>query len=215
MSPSALVLDSPLLGVACAASTHGMTDAMHPIECLWPYGVLFLPTPPALTTAVFFLASILHFGDDIGILWSSVLHVSLFSAANRHRRIASTLGCLYYTAIHVPLHLRRHWNDTPLARGALIASCGLFPLVSGVRRCRMSTGVQRLVIGHVGVDIITSRSTARRRVPSHPESSTEFVAGMQQPWSSMLHMACHMCQKCHASGARFLIRRDKHPFRQT
>ena len=164
MSPPPLVLRSPLLGVACAASTHGITDAMHPIESLWPYGVLLIPTPPALTSTVFILASVLHFGGDVGLFPSSVLHAGILSLANRHRRAASTLGCLYYTALHVPLHLRRHWDVTPLAPVALAASCTLFPLVSHVRHVRISATAQRLVIGHVGVDLASRGSHRSWRI---------------------------------------------------
>lgn len=144
-------LESPLLGLACAASTHGITDAAHSPCDLWPYAVLLLPTP----RVAFLAASVVHFGYDIGLLPSALMHAGLFALAAQDRVLASTLGCLYYTAVHVPLHLRRHWEATRLAPLALLGSGLLFPWTRGVRHVRISRAAQRLVVGHVGVDLLT------------------------------------------------------------
>lgn len=152
------ILESPLLGVAAAASTHGLTDAMYPPECLWPYGVLLAPLPPLWTTFAFLLASTVHFGYDIGLQKSAMMHAGLLAIARVRGRAASTLGCAYYLGVHVPLHLKRHWTVTPLAKSALAAAIGLFPATHRLRRCRVPLVAQRLVIGHVAVDVLSRRN---------------------------------------------------------
>lgn len=149
-----LDLESPLIGLACAASTHGITDAAYSPQTLWPYAVLMLPIPRVINAYAFCVASVVHFGYDIGLVPSALLHAGLFALASKDRGLASSVGCLYYTAIHVPIHLRRHWDETPLARAALAGSALLLPWTHRIRHVSIPRAAQRLVIGHVGVDFL-------------------------------------------------------------
>ena len=153
------------MGLACAASTHGLTDAMHPMGALWPYLLVLVPLPPGLTQVLFFAASTLHFGDDVGLGASLALHATLVSLSLRRRHLATALGCAYYIGVHVPLHLWRHWDRTPLARVALAGAGALWPWTRRVRRCEVPPVLQRLVVSHVGVDRV-SRCRSRRAARS-------------------------------------------------
>ena len=146
-----LDLCSPLLGLACATSTHGLTDACYPPRALWPYAAAAC-LPPWAVTPAFAVASVAHFARDVGAYGSVVLHATLVVLARDHRVLASTLGCLYYVAVHVPNHLQRQWRRTPLARAALVGAMALLPWTHGVRAVTVPHWAQRVVVGHAVVE---------------------------------------------------------------
>lgn len=149
-----LQLTGPWLTVAAAASAHGLSDARLPWTHLAPYALVLAPSCVPGMLPLFAAASVCHFARDLGSLPRSLaLHAALVAAVPlAGLSVASSLACLYYTAVHVPCHLKRTWSSTPrwLRAGmgcAAVALAAMCPSTIALTRRR-----QALVVAHVLVD---------------------------------------------------------------
>ena len=92
------------------AAAHGMTDVAVVTSapaCLLPYVTIMLPLPGWLTTAAFSCASILHFGEDIGVRCSATMHALLTVAAFVNRDASFLAMSVYFCFVHTPMHYMR------------------------------------------------------------------------------------------------------------
>ena len=138
-----------------AVAAHGATD----VDSDWciPSYVLFCatPLPPPFVTAVFNLASVVHFAADVGVVGSFALHalVALVGVVwgSQH---ASRLMMAYLAFAHVPLHYAR---CLATGRHSAIVAAALFTAVvaigtRGMDTICLSQATQRVVVAHVFVE---------------------------------------------------------------
>ena len=99
-----------------AVALHGLVDVDAP-ETLLVYPVV-LALPDRLSVTSFAAASVLHFAEDTGILWSALLHLAL---AVLPPRVAMVVLDAYFLCVHLPLlFLRLQWR--PFALSLLFAA---------------------------------------------------------------------------------------------
>jgi hypothetical protein len=104
-----LLLEARRLPVGLVAITvaHGATDIVYRAPLL-AYVWALLPLPEwcdLAVTAAFFAASLWHFGEDVGLRWSLVLH-ALFVGLELAGKgdIGTEVLLTYMTACHIPRH---------------------------------------------------------------------------------------------------------------
>lgn len=142
----------PFSGMLVTASCHAFTDVYYPVRKLCPYGLLFLykTLPPDAITVMFAMASVHHFGLDVGWKNSVLLHTVLALLAFYRFRIASTAMAMYYLFVHVPKHVVSTWNASRHAAAICIATvsvCGAF--LPEPRTFSLNEWMQTLVVAHV------------------------------------------------------------------
>ena len=90
--------------ILCVAANHGMIDIVtHPTRTLL-YTMALAPIPDIAWVIAFVPASIAHFGRDIGIKGSLLLHMLLGTCAFvfKNTIIAETILLAYIAVIHIP-----------------------------------------------------------------------------------------------------------------
>lgn len=144
-----LRFSSPIAGVALAASTHGISDALTPMK-LWTYAIVPLPLPFHASSVLFCASSIFHFGEDIGFIPSVLLHGSLLVCSKINFEAACTLMCIYYSCVHVPLHLIKIFKSSILCFFIIaISTLALLPFTYSTTDFRIGEWMQRLVVAHI------------------------------------------------------------------
>lgn len=84
-------------------AVHGVVDAASH-RALWYAPLLLPPAPCRLDAFLFALASLAHFGADVGLPASAALHALLGALHLAGRTGASTAVLLaYFAAVHLPL----------------------------------------------------------------------------------------------------------------
>lgn len=149
MSP--LSLQGPLVKYAIAASSHGLADFDKP-RSLISYSILALSIPRSLTTIMFGIASIIHFGVDMGLRQSIAGHAVLAACASTSPSVAATLFSTYYLSVHIPLTFHKLSKTNPRLATALTGITCLSMCVAAHVTCNVVTidhFAQRLVIAHV------------------------------------------------------------------
>lgn len=121
---------TPLAGPLLVASMHGAVDVARPRH-LYPYALLACPPLAAdgdLATALFFAASVRHFGHDLGFPCSAALHAACglgFVVGQADAAFAAM--SVYFCCVHTPLaywSMARREEWAALAAGAaLSAAC--------------------------------------------------------------------------------------------
>lgn len=90
---------------ACIVGAHRITDIWtHPYSV--PLYLFAVPRWP-YTSGVLTLLSTFHFADDIGIKYSTLLHIAVVNAAAIHIHAAVGIIMSYMCAIHLPCHVTR------------------------------------------------------------------------------------------------------------
>ena len=146
----ALQFRSPILGVALAASAHAISDVQAPTN-LWPYLIVPVPLPLRISTIMFSICSVIHFGYDIGLNNSMRLHTLCLIVSKINYECGCTLMCLYYTLVHVPLQLIQvHRTSTLLFNMIVLSFAVLLPITSRLKsHMYINDWMQRLVSAHV------------------------------------------------------------------
>jgi hypothetical protein len=90
------------------AAAHGAVDLARPPAHWTVYILALLPVPSRVCTVAFGVASVVHFGADVSLPGSIVLHAA-FAAASflRDGAIAFDVVLDYMVAIHIPLLVAR------------------------------------------------------------------------------------------------------------
>ena len=150
---------TPLLGAIAAASSHGLTDLQRigtAPQQLAPYGLVFLPIPTTLVTTAFIALSICHFGHDVGLARSVLLHTTFALLALVQPVLAWAVFALYYVLIHVPRHCARHFHGCDRwLKVVILGASILFPtvcLAGGSPSFMVTDWMQKGVVAHVLVD---------------------------------------------------------------
>lgn len=138
--------------VALVAS-HGLTDFDTPRCALPAYLLASIPAPSLLVTAVFLVASMVHFADDLGATGSVCLHstVAAVTAVMGVQAGLRAMGC-YLLSVHVPSHYARcaaRERDTGLAFATIGSAIALAMSPALPGRLALDDRVQRIVVGHV------------------------------------------------------------------
>ena len=140
---------------------HGATDlaTRH-----WPpiyAACCFTPLPPKAVTALFVVASLVHFAEDGGPDGSIALHslagfAWLWLGAQR----GLELVLAYLSCVHTPAHYARCWRRRrwgALAVAALATATALGTM-RNVQVVCIGHAVQRLVIAHVCTELCVCRA---------------------------------------------------------
>jgi len=155
---------SQLRPLVAFVGAHGATDlaTRH-----WPpvYAVCcFTPLPSKLVTALFVLASLVHFAEDGGTDGSIVLHALAgfaWLALGAQRGLELMLA--YLSLVHVPAHYarcyrRRRWAALTVAAVAtVVAAVATRPLATVC----VNHAVQRLVVAHVACEWVVACGVRR------------------------------------------------------
>jgi hypothetical protein len=136
---------SPLACVSLALSAHALTDLLS-IRKTLPYTLLMFSVTKKTLGCMFTFASIIHFGMDIGIFMSASLIMTLLFMSKKYEVVSCTLVCMYYTAIHVPLHLSK--QDTFTNAVLVLISCCIFPFLRSSEGFIITETMQKMVIAH-------------------------------------------------------------------
>ena len=157
-----------------AASAHGLTDLSKSPPALLPYLLVCLPFPSFLVTPLFLSCSIVHFGRDLGMLGSLLMHVTFASLAPFVPRIAWMLFSLFYCCVHVPLHATRALVSFKL-KVTILAFGIATSLFVQRRRLVVTHTLQMGVVAHILVDEI-----ARQNEPSLvPQSALHAITNVE------------------------------------
>ena len=135
----------PLARFFLASSAHALTDATTVRRTL-PYILLLFPTHETGTKYAFFLASIVHFGCDVGFCASALFILILFLLSEKHELASSSCLCIYYLVVHVPLHMMQQ-SQTTITFLTVVSLCALCCLHSTVS-FTVTSSMQKLVIAH-------------------------------------------------------------------
>ena len=152
----ALQFKTPILGVALAASTHALSDVSSP-QNLWPYFIVPIPLPYHMSTILFSLTSVLHFGYDIGLHSSILLHATTYLMSNINFDLACTMMCVYYIFVHCPLQLRRvYYSSIKLFAMIVVSFALILPFTMRLKPdMYINEWMQRLVVAHVIVTLLS------------------------------------------------------------
>ena len=135
-------------------SGHGATDALRPRH-LWAYLLMFpsraLPSPVVATS--FFVASLMHFSEDIGLTNAFGMLVVCGILSIHNYQLGCNLISAYMCCIHVPMHYWRHCSPAELTLGLLASA--LMPCPEVVNK-----QMQLVIISHtVAEKLYLSEST--------------------------------------------------------
>lgn len=132
---------------------HGLTD-LESTESLVYYIVwTLLPLPSPAVTALFCMASVSHFSDDIGTRGSTALHALVWLVGARYGKQAAFHAMLAYLVLfHVPFHYSRcirncRWRALRIACIGSIVALALSPRMPST--VQLTDVVQRLAIAHI------------------------------------------------------------------
>lgn len=94
--------------VLCVAANHGMIDlVIHPSR-IWVYAALLTPIPDIVWWIAFVPASVIHFGQDVGMFGSVLLHMFLAACAvHVDVEFAETCLLVFMVVVHIPCVLMR------------------------------------------------------------------------------------------------------------
>lgn len=153
-----LVVETHALFPLALASAHAATDFAKPPLVLTPY-LLLLAWPPAVpVTPAFFVASIVHFGRDVGTEASVYMHVVWLAMAAFDGETAFLVFTIYYCSVHAPLHCARHACDWRLPTAAAVLCLLAFAVATLAggwtppASLAVEEWMQRLVVAHVMCD---------------------------------------------------------------
>lgn len=162
-----LVVHTQALLPLALASAHAATDFAKPPLALAPY-LLLLVWPPAVpVTPVFFAASVVHFGRDVGAEGSVKLHALWMLVAAVDVDAAFLLFEMYYSGVHAPLHCARHARHWRLPAAAALlcaltfAAAALTVGWTPPASVALEEWMQRLVVAHVVCDEMGARGGSR------------------------------------------------------
>ena len=154
----AIPVPPALAPAAIAVGMHGLSDALTHRAAVPAY-LLAVPTWPH-TTALFTLASVFHFAEDVGIRNSLLLHTCIVGTAMASVPFAVAITLLYMCTVHVPSHFQRvtplagRARVTLLAAASLVASLVTPVVVARAGSTLMVTDlVQRVVCVHIAIHI--------------------------------------------------------------
>jgi hypothetical protein len=153
-----IVVHTHALFPLALASAHAATDFSRPLPALSPYLMLVAWPSTVPVTPLFFAASVVHFGRDVGTTTSLLLHIVWCVVASVDTDVSFSLFTLYYCGVHAPAHCMRHARDWPFVLAAMALCAAVFATLTGdLDWTQTSTVVieewmQRLVIAHVLCD---------------------------------------------------------------
>jgi hypothetical protein len=135
---------------------HGLTDLRHPMR-IAPYIFVAAPLGGHRLTAMFFVASLVHFSTDVGIAGSILLHGLLWRFYNNNMKTQALEFVLFYMIfLHTPMHyvcvLSENTQQAHLSAAfALCITCGASILFKSVyvQSVSITHLAQRLIIAHV------------------------------------------------------------------
>ena len=150
----AIPVPPALAPAAIAVGMHGLSDALTHRAAVPAY-LLAVPTWPH-TTALFTLASVFHFAEDVGIRNSLALHACIVGTATVSVPFAVAIALLYMCTVHVPSHFQRVKVLAGRERVTLLVSASLFAslVVAGAGSTLTVTDpVQRVVCVHIAIHL--------------------------------------------------------------
>ena len=112
-----------------------------------------------LTTPTFFILSVVHFVDDVGLFGSVVLHLFiLLSVVSKREQMAFKMIALFIGLVHVPLHYSRciyNRRYTALAIAGLSTCFSVFfSHKFNLEHLVFTDRMQKVVISHVLVELL-------------------------------------------------------------
>lgn len=137
-------------------SVHGLTD-LDSTRFVLPYATcLSIPLPSSAITAVFCVASLYHFSEDVGVRGSMYVHsCALFAGVTLGTQAAFMVMIVYMAFVHTPFHYLRCCLHSR-AKAAKIVSCfGLLAaavavvVLSDHAIVELSDFHQRIAISHI------------------------------------------------------------------
>lgn len=152
----------------CIASAHAVDDFIllsRRHELALPYA-LASTVPTTTVIPLFFVASVYHFANDVGV-WSSVC-MHLFWALlwyTDNVDFAFAAFALYYCGVHAPIHVFRSFEAKRgsvviLITAACVAAMTVM-LPEMFETMEVGTLMQRIMLGHVGVDLMVRNMDAK------------------------------------------------------
>ena len=145
-----------LAPAAAAVGMHGLSDAVTHHAAVPAY-LLAIPAWPH-TTAVFTLASIAHFAEDVGVKNSLLLHACIVGAATVSVPLSVAIALLYLCTVHVPSHFRRVERLTgrglvsTMIVASLVGACCL--AASPAVPLLVTEPAQRVVCVHIAIHLV-------------------------------------------------------------
>jgi integral membrane sensor domain MASE1 len=151
----AIPVPPALAPAAIAVGMHGLSDALTHRAAVPAY-MLAVPTWPH-TTALFTLASVFHFAEDVGIRNSLVLHACIVGTAAVSVSISVALTLLYMCTVHVPRHFRKVERLAGRERVSMLVAASLVAPVVVARAgstLLVTDPVQRVVCVHIAIHLV-------------------------------------------------------------
>lgn len=138
------------------AAAHGVTDAatQRVDRLLLVYAAALLPIPGGATTAVFGVASVVHFAADLGDLGgvaSLAMHGGWAAVCARWgQRVAFECALWYVCAVHIPLLARRLLTARAWVTLGALAAGSVAAAMAGPRLLlrRAGDGEDTFLLGH-------------------------------------------------------------------
>ena len=137
-------------------AAHGMTDVDQPLLLETYASWLLLPLPGAWVTALFGMASVVHFAEELTLGGSMVFHLVLMVVRQwKGEAEALRIMMLYLGYLHVPAHYARcaergRWGAVAVAGGGTLA---LHALGGAAPTVELTHTLQRIVIAHVACEL--------------------------------------------------------------
>lgn len=113
--------------ILCVVANHGLIDIITHPSRIFIYAAALTPIPDIAWLIAFVPASVIHFGQDVGIFGSVLLHLLLAAFAVRlNVEFAETCLLIFMMLVHIPCVIMRLNSKTNvMCMGALIVA-GLF-----------------------------------------------------------------------------------------
>lgn len=155
-----LPVSPPVSGMIIGASVHGLTDLYLPPKTLLPYSLLLFHTsiPSLITTGMFAIASMYHFGLDIGLRKSILLNLSLGIIALVDLKTSVFFMSVYYLLYHIPLHVIHNWRNGRRRVAFLITLCILLCSKIKTNVIILNNALQLLIVAHSMTHYIVDNS---------------------------------------------------------
>ena len=110
--------------IICVVANHGLIDILSHNSRIWLYAMVLTPVPDIAWFIAFVPASVIHFGLDVGIFGSVLLHIVLISCAVIvNVECAETCLLVFMVFIHIPcIFMRLHSVIKQMSMCALIVA---------------------------------------------------------------------------------------------
>lgn len=157
----AIPVPAPLAPLVWAVGMHGVTDAWTH-RAMVPAYLLAAPPWPH-TTALFTLASVVHFSEDVGPRASLALHACIVAAAAASVPAALALTLAYLCAVHVPRHAARVERHAGPQLVAAMWALGALVMALDLPADAIPDAAQRVACVHIGLHAVRPLTPPRRR----------------------------------------------------